>query len=167
MLGRRSATVPKIPASSLSRRSRAPQSANDELRELARGIHPAALSEGGLASALKAIAHRSPIPVALDLRTDDRLSERVEVTAYYVVSEALANAAKHSEASSVNVDLDTIDGEVRLSISDDGVGGADSADGSGIIGLKDRVEAAGGTLTVESPPGEGTRLIVELPMVAP
>ena len=141
--------------------------AYDELRELARGLHPVILSTSGLAPALKGIALRSPIPVVLDLQTHDRLPERIEVTAYYVASEALTNAAKHSQASAVHVTLTATDGDVRLSISDDGVGGADPAGGSGLIGLKDRVEAAGGTLTVESPPGEGTHLTVELPMAAP
>ena len=141
--------------------------ANDELRELARGIHPAILSSGGLGPALKGIARRSPIPVMLDLQIHDRLPEHIEVTAYYVVSEALANAAKHSQASAVHVTVTVTDGDVQLSITDDGVGGADPAGGSGLIGLKDRVEAAGGTLTVESPPGQGTRFTVELPVAEP
>jgi len=140
--------------------------ANDELRELARGIHPAILSSGGLAPALKAIARRSPIPIAHDLQIHDRLPEHVEVTAYYVVSEALTNAAKHSQASTVHLAVNVTDRGVRLSISDDGVGGADLAGGSGLIGLKDRVEAAGGTLTMDSPPGQGTCLTVELPVAA-
>ena len=140
--------------------------ATDELRELARGIHPAILSTGGLAPALKGLARRSPIPVELDLQTHDRLPERIEVTAYYVVAEALTNAAKHSQASAVHVCVAVADGALRLSITDDGVGGADPASGSGLIGLKDRVEAAGGTLTVESPPGKGTRLIAEFPAAA-
>ena len=141
--------------------------AYDELRELARGLHPVILSTSGLAPALKNLALRSPIPVVLDLQTHDRLPERIEVTAYYVVSEALTNAAKHSQASAVHVTLTATDGDVRLLISDDGIGGADPAGGSGLIGLKDRVEAAGGTLTVQSPPGEGTHLTIELPMAAP
>ena len=102
--------------------------------------------------------------MTFNLRTDARLPERVEVTAYFVVSEALTNAAKHSNASVVEVTVDTIDGELRLSVSDDGVGGADPTRGSGLIGLKDRVEAIGGTLTVQSRPGQGTRLDVELPV---
>ena len=142
------------------------ESANEELRELARGIHPAVLTEGGLGPALRTISRRSPIPVTLDLRADGRMPANVEVTAYYVVSEALTNAAKHSNASGIQVTVDRVDGAVRLSISDDGVGGADLARGSGLVGLKDRVEAAGGTLTVQSIPGQGTQLAVELP-VAP
>ncbi len=139
------------------------ESANEELRELARGIHPAILSRGGLTPALETIAQRSPIPVALDLRNGERLPESTEVTAYFVISEALVNAAKHSNASTVRVSVETIDGAVRLSVSDDGIGGADPERGSGLVGLKDRVEAAGGTLTVHSVPDEGTDVIVELP----
>jgi signal transduction histidine kinase len=137
-----------------------------ETRELAHGLHPRILSSGGLAPALAALARRSVIPVTLDLRTDARLPERVEVTAYYVVSEALTNAAKHSNASGVDVTIDTVDGRFRLSVSDDGVGGADLTRGSGLVGLQDRVEAIGGTLTVQSRPGQGTRLDVEVPVNA-
>ena len=138
--------------------------AYDELRELARGLHPVILSTSGLAPALKGIVLRSPIPVVLDFPTHDRLPERIEVTAYYVVSEALTNAAKHSQASAVRVIVTVTDGRVRLSISDDGIGGADPACGSGLIGLKDRVEAAGGTITIHSPIGEGTELLMVLPL---
>jgi GAF domain-containing protein len=139
----------------------------DELREIARGIHPAILAEGGLAAALRTLARRSPVPVELDMKTKARLPERVEVTAYYVVSEALTNTAKHANATAVHIALDTIDGVVRLAVSDNGIGGADPTRGSGLIGLKDRVEATGGTLIVQSRPGEGTRLAVELPAVLP
>jgi len=135
-----------------------------DLRELSRGIHPAILSEGGLGPALRTLARRSSVPVQLQVGTEARLPERVEVTAYYVVSEALTNVAKHANASAVEVDVDTDDKLVRLAIRDDGVGGADPARGSGLIGLKDRVEVTGGTLRVESRPGEGTSLLVELPI---
>jgi len=135
----------------------------EELREYARGIHPAVLAAGGLAAALKALARRSPVPVELDVQTGTRLPERAEVTAYYVVSEALANAAKHAKASAVRVAVDVADGVVRVSVCDDGVGGADPARGSGLVGLKDRVAAVGGTLTVHSRRGQGTRLTAELP----
>lgn len=138
-------------------------SALDELREIARGIHPAILAAGGLTAALKTLARRSSVPVELDVRTTARLPERVEVTAYYVVSEALTNAAKHANASTVHVTVEAVEQGVRLSVSDDGIGGADPARGSGLLGLTDRVEATGGTLAVHSRPGEGTRLIVELP----
>ncbi|MDQ4130404.1 MAG: GAF domain-containing sensor histidine kinase [Actinomycetota bacterium] len=135
----------------------------EELREISRGVHPAILSEGGLAPALKSLARRSAVPVELDLGTVGRLPEPVEVAAYYVVSEALANAAKHARASVVRVDLGLRDGALRLSIRDDGVGGADTAGGAGILGLVDRVEALGGTMAVTSPPGQGTAIVVELP----
>jgi signal transduction histidine kinase len=136
----------------------------DELREYARGIHPAILAEGGLRAALQALARRSPVPVTLDVRTHDRLPERLEVTAYYVVSEALANAAKYAEASAVHVDIEETDEAIRLAVRDDGVGGADPARGSGLVGLQDRVAAVGGTLSVRSRPAEGTTLLVELPL---
>jgi signal transduction histidine kinase len=137
-----------------------------ELRELSRGIHPAILSEGGLGPALRTLARRSPVPVELQVGSQARLPERVEVTAYYVVAEALTNAAKHAGALVVRVEVDTDDGLLRLGIRDDGVGGADPARGSGLVGLKDRVEATGGTMRVESAPGQGTHLRVELPIGA-
>ena len=136
----------------------------DELRELARGIHPAILAEGGLGPALRTLARRGSVPVELVMRTQARLPERVEVTAYYVVSEALANTAKHASASAGHVDVDVTDGVVRLIVEDDGIGGVDPTRGSGLVGLKDRVEATGGTMLVHRPRGEGTRLIVELPL---
>jgi signal transduction histidine kinase len=138
----------------------------DELRELSRGIHPAILSEGGLGPALRNLARRSSVPVQLQVRTQARLPERVEVAAYYVVAEALTNVAKHASASVVQVDVDTDNGLVRLAIQDDGVGGADPTRGSGLIGLKDRVEVTGGTLRVESHPGQGTSLLAKLPIEA-
>jgi signal transduction histidine kinase len=136
----------------------------DELREMARGIHPAILAKGGLGPALKTLARRCPVPVELDVRAQARLPERVEVAAYYVVSEALTNAAKHAHASVVNVEVETVEGALRLRVRDDGVGGADPVRGSGLVGLKDRVEALGGTLAVQSPAGAGTALRVELPL---
>jgi signal transduction histidine kinase len=136
----------------------------NDLRELSRGIHPANLTEGGLGPALRNLARRSPVPVQLQLGMEGRLPERVEVAAYYVVAEALTNVARHANASLVQVELDTDDGLVRLDIRDDGVGGADPGRGSGLIGLRDRVEATGGTLGVESHPGQGTSLLVELPI---
>jgi signal transduction histidine kinase len=135
-----------------------------DLREIARGVHPAILSEGGLAHALKALARRSTLPVELDLGAMDRLRQPVEVAAYYVVSEALANATKHANASVAHVDLEVRDGNLRLAIGDDGVGGADPARGAGLLGLTDRVEALGGTIAVTSPPGAGTSMVVELPL---
>ena len=136
----------------------------DELRETARGIHPAILAEGGLNPALKALSRRSAIPVQLVLRAEPRLSERVEVSAYYFVSEALTNAAKHSQASVVTVTTDIVGDVLRIEIRDDGQGGADFSRGTGLIGLRDRVEALGGRLTVDSPRGVGTTLLAELPL---
>jgi signal transduction histidine kinase len=139
-------------------------SVQEELREFARGIHPAILAEGGLGPALKTLARRSAVPVELDVQAQVRLHERVEVAAYYVVSEALTNAAKHARASVVDVTVRAADRMLRLRVSDDGAGGADPDRGSGLIGLKDRVEALGGTMTVQSPRGAGTCLDVELPL---
>jgi signal transduction histidine kinase len=136
----------------------------DELREMARGIHPAILAEGGIGPALKTLARRSPVPVELDVRAEARLPEHVEVATYFVVSETLTNAAKHARASVVRVEVETVDRVVRISIRDDGAGGADPARGSGLVGLRDRVEAIGGTFSVRSPPGNGTSVDVELPL---
>ncbi len=133
-----------------------------ELQATSRGIHPVILSEGGLEPALRALARRSALPVRLDLRAGRRLPEPVEVAAYYVVSEALANAAKHAHASAVDVQLDAHNGTMRLAIHDDGVGGADPALGSGLIGLSDRIEALAGTFRVTSPAGGGTTLLIEI-----
>ncbi len=136
----------------------------DELREISHGIHPAILSEGGLKPALNALCRRSAVPVELDLHTDRRLPEPVEVAAYYVVSEALTNAAKHAHASVVNVELHTHDAILQVAIRDDGIGGADLSQGSGLLGLRDRIEALGGTLQVTSPASNGTTLLIEIPL---
>jgi signal transduction histidine kinase len=134
----------------------------DDLRELSRGIHPAILSEAGLGPALKALARRSAVPVQVDVDLEDRLSERVEVAAYYVASEALTNVAKHSQASHARLRVRVRGQRLELTIDDDGIGGAAPAQGSGLTGLADRVEALGGTIAVSSPPGEGTSLRVVL-----
>jgi GAF domain-containing protein len=136
----------------------------DQVREISHGIHPAILSERGLPAALRALARRSAVPVELDLRVERRLPDQVEVAAYYAVSEALANAAKHAQASAVQVELGTDDTMVRLAIRDDGIGGADPGQGSGLTGLRDRIEAVGGTLKVTSPTGGGTTLLIEIPV---
>jgi len=138
----------------------------EELREMSRGIHPAILSEGGLSPALKALGRRSDVRVKLDVRYEGRLPEQVEVAAYYIVSEALTNASKHAHAAHVWVSLRVEDDWLRLSIRDDGVGGADPRRGSGLIGLKDRIEALGGTKKLESPSGRGTRIEVEIPIAS-
>jgi signal transduction histidine kinase len=141
-------------------------SLQDELREMGRGIHPAILTDVGLGGALKTLARRSPIPVKLDVRTHARLPEGVEVAAYYAVSEALTNAAKHAQASVVHVEVEAVDDALRLCVRDDGAGGADPARGSGLIGLRDRVETLGGSITVQSEAGAGTSVHVELPLTA-
>jgi signal transduction histidine kinase len=139
-------------------------SVQNDLREMARGIHPAILAQGGLAPALKTLARRCSVPVELEVRAQERLPERVEVAAYYVVSEALANAAKHAHASVIHVDAEAADHSLRLCVRDDGAGGADPVRGSGLVGLKDRIEALGGTITIDSPAGAGTSLHAELPL---
>jgi PAS domain S-box-containing protein len=139
----------------------------DDLRELSRGLHPAILSEGGLEPALRALARRSAVPVTSNVSIHDRLEEGIEVAAYYVVSEALTNAAKHARATEVHVDVVAQNGTLWLSIRDDGAGGANPRQGSGLVGLQDRVEALGGTLRVESAPDSGTSLRVMLPLEEP
>jgi signal transduction histidine kinase len=137
----------------------------DDLREIALGIHPAGLSEDGLTPALKRLVARSPLRVNLDLRTNQRFPEPVEVTAYYVVSESLTNAAKYADTPVVDVAVTADGGALRVEVRDDGRGGADPAQGSGLLGLRDRVEAIGGAMRLASPPGRGTSLRVALPLV--
>jgi signal transduction histidine kinase/DNA-binding LacI/PurR family transcriptional regulator len=135
-----------------------------ELQEISRGIHPAILTKGGLGPALRGLARRSSIPVEFDAAIAARVPEQIEVAGYYIVSEALANATKHSQASRIEVSLAASDGTLVLSVRDDGVGGADFRRGSGLVGLQDRVEALGGTLSVESARDSGTSLVVTLPL---
>jgi signal transduction histidine kinase len=136
----------------------------DDLREIALGIHPAGLSEDGLTPALKRLVARSPLRVNLDCRTDDRFPEPVEVTAYYVVSESLTNAAKHAGTPIVDVTITAARDALHVEVRDDGRGGADPAEGSGLLGLKDRVEAIGGIMRLTSPRGAGTSVSVVLPL---
>ncbi|MCW2885309.1 MAG: hypothetical protein QOE54_6791 [Streptosporangiaceae bacterium] len=135
----------------------------EDLQEISRGLHPPVLSKGGLGPALKMLARRSAIPVELTVCADRRPGERVEAAAYYIVSEALANVAKHAHASVVHVDLRVENAILRLSIRDDGGGGADPGHGSGLIGLRDRVDVLGGSIEIASPVGEGTSLLVTIP----
>jgi signal transduction histidine kinase len=134
----------------------------DELRETARGLHPAALTAGGLRPALKTLARRSAVPVRLDVRVDGRLPEPVELATYYVVAEALTNTAKHAHATVVDVQAETGEGLLHVRVRDDGRGGADIAGGSGLVGLTDRVEALGGRVFLHSPPGAGTTVEISL-----
>ncbi len=138
-----------------------------ELRELARGIHPAILTDAGLEAAVRSLVERSAVPATLESAVPDRFGPGVEATAYFVVSEALANAAKHAGASSARVSLVAAGGELAVEIRDDGRGGADPAHGSGLRGLRDRVEAAGGRLEIISPAGEGTTVRATLPLEEP
>jgi signal transduction histidine kinase len=138
----------------------------NELQEISRGIHPAVLSRAGLRSALRTLGRHSAIPVDMDVRIEGRLPGPVEVGAYYAVSETLTNAVKHARASVVEVDAEASDGTLRVCVRDDGVGGADPGLGSGLVGLKDRIEALGGTFSMRSPAGGGTTVTCELPILA-
>ncbi|HEY7280810.1 MAG TPA: ATP-binding protein [Actinomycetota bacterium] len=135
----------------------------EELRELGRGIHPAVLTGSGLTAALEALAERSAVPVTVEAESNGRLPEPVEVTAYFVVSEALANCQRHANATRVRVVTSRSDGLLVVTVADDGVGGAETGAGSGLTGLQDRVAAVGGRLTVSSPPGGGTTVRAEIP----
>ena len=139
----------------------------DELREIARGIHPPALAQGGQHPALKSLSRRSTVPVRLDVRVEGRLPEQIEVAAYYAIAEALTNAAKHARASVVDVAVDITGGVLRVRVRDNGSGGANPAEGSGLVGLTDRVEALGGQVWLTSPAGAGTTVKVALPLHGP
>jgi signal transduction histidine kinase len=138
-----------------------------ELRDLARGIHPAVLAEGGLRPALRALARRSAVPVELEVRVDGRLPEQVETATYFAVAEALTNTTKHANATVVTVTVDVDEAVLRIRVSDDGRGGADPGAGSGLVGLKDRVEALGGRFSVQTAPDAGTTVHAELPLTRP
>jgi signal transduction histidine kinase len=135
----------------------------DELRDVARGLHPAVLTGHGLAVAVESLAARAPLPVRLAVEVAGRLPDRVEVAAYYVVSESLANVVKHAQARGASVSLERLPGRLVVEVVDDGVGGADTERGSGLRGLADRVEALGGRLRVWTPLGGGTRVQAEIP----
>ena len=139
----------------------------EELQEIGRGLHPAILTEGGLRPALRALARRSVVPVVLDVRMPGRLPEPVETAAYYAVAEALTNTAKHADASAAKVEVAVGEGVLRVSVHDDGCGGAGFGRGSGLVGLKDRVEALGGRIRLDSPPGAGSALHIALPLGDP
>ena len=143
------------------------QTSLGELRELARGIHPAVLSERGLEPALQALAARAPVPVTLDVALDGRLPRAHESAAYFVVSEALTNVAKYAQATHARVAVRHTNGRVTVEVADDGVGGADAAQGSGLRGLADRVAALDGRLSLDSPAGRGTHLRAEIPLRTP
>jgi signal transduction histidine kinase len=138
-----------------------------ELRTIASGLHPAALSHGGLAPALRTLARRSPVPMELDIRLSGEVTESVEVAVYYFVAETVTNTTKHAGASRVEVTIEGRDSHLWVCVRDDGVGGADPACGSGLVGLKDRIEAFGGTMTLDSPTGKGTTLVAQFPLPEP
>jgi len=138
----------------------------EDLREIARGLHPAILADGGLKAALMTLARRSAVPVRIDILLDRRLPDPVEVAAYYAVSEALTNAAKHAHATAAQVEVAEHDGVLHVRVCDNGRGGADFRHGTGLVGLRDRVEALGGHLRLHSPPGAGTTLQITLPLLA-
>jgi signal transduction histidine kinase len=163
----RSKLRPEADAASLASLEEASEDlkvALSELRELARGIHPAILTEAGLGPAIDSLAARSTVPAEVTGVPDRRLSPAVESTAYFVVSEALANAAKYASATRATVSAECPGDALRVEVQDDGVGGADPTKGSGLRGLADRVAAIGGSLSVDSPIGGGTRLVAELPL---
>jgi signal transduction histidine kinase len=139
------------------------QRAIAELRDLVRGLHPAVLEDRGLDAALSALAARSPVPVALTVDVPERPPASIEANAYFIVAEALTNVARHADARHASVAVGTVDGRLRIEVADDGRGGADAGQGSGLAGLADRAAAVDGTFTVVSPPGGGTTLLVELP----
>jgi signal transduction histidine kinase len=136
----------------------------DELREMARGIHPAILVEGGLGPALRTLTRRSAVPVELKVGTRSRYPAPLEVATYYVVSEALTNMAKHAGASQAEVSLEERADTLRLCVRDNGAGGAEARGGSGLVGLHDRVEALGGAILIISPVGHGTAIYVSFPL---
>ena len=157
-------TEPESAGPFLERISTELSEASAELRELARGIHPAVLSERGLMPAVEALAGRAPVPVEILGGRIERLSPTLEITAYFTISEALTNVAKYANATHATVRLEQEDGALVIEVADDGVGGAQAGAGSGLSGLADRVGACEGTLSVTSPPGEGTLIRALLPV---
>jgi signal transduction histidine kinase len=150
-------------AAALEQASAELKQAIDELRELARGIHPAILTEEGLPAAVESLADRSALPVRVVANFDGRLPEPVETAAYFVVAESLANVAKYACASAAQVEISRLNGSLHVAVLDDGVGGADPSLGSGLRGLEDRVSAVRGRFRVETAPGGGTRILAEIP----
>jgi len=154
-------------AAQWSRTAQGLTDAIDELREISRGLHPSVLEKRGLAPALRELVRRASLPVKLDVQVSGRLPERAEVAAYYVVSEALTNVAKHADATIADIEVAESSGVLHIHISDDGKGGADFSHGSGLVGLQDRAEALGGHFRLNSPPGAGTTLEIDLPLENP
>jgi signal transduction histidine kinase len=166
MLGRMRDRVPADVRADLDEARDELAATRQELRDLSQGVHPTILVELGLGAAIRALARRSPLPVRLQLRAGGRLPRPCDITAYYVAAEAFTNAAKHAVASAVDILIDEAGGTLTVQVRDDGAGGADASRGSGLTGLRDRVEAVGGSMTVDSPAGAGTVLTVLLPVTA-
>jgi signal transduction histidine kinase len=158
------ATDPASAARLIAQAREEAQLAVKELRELARGIHPALLSDRGLGPALEALAARAPVPVEICGVPAAPLHQAVEAAAYFITAEALTNVAKYARASRAFVELCVVDGRLRVQVRDDGIGGADPSTGSGLRGLCDRVDALDGQFEIDSPPGIGTTVTVELPL---
>ena len=148
----------------LARTARGLTSVLQDLQEISHGLYPAALSQGGLEAAVLSLTQRSPVPVRLTMHIGRQLAEPLETAVYYAVSEALTNTLKHAQATGVRVDIHVKDDTICASVHDDGVGGADLGNGSGLIGLRDRVEALGGCIQITSPRGEGTSLLIRIPL---
>jgi signal transduction histidine kinase len=161
------AAVPPAAGEQLDRVATGLDGVLEDLREIARGLHPAILADGGLRPAMKTLARRSAVPVRLDIQVEGRLPEPVETAAYYVVAEALTNAAKHARATAADIEVAETDGVLHVRVRDDGRGGADCSAGSGLVGLRDRAEALGGHLRLHSLPGAGTTLEITLPINDP
>jgi signal transduction histidine kinase len=157
-------SVPAQHRNAVRRAVKTLMSVHADLRELSRGMHPAILSKGGLGPAITALARRSAVPTSTTIDISRRLAESVEITAYYLVAEALTNTTKHAQASKVHVSASINEAHLHVSVSDNGVGGAVLGGGSGLIGLQDRVESVSGKLTVSSPLDHGTTLTVRIPI---
>jgi signal transduction histidine kinase len=166
LLGRIREMVPTGVAADVDQMRDELAAARQELRDLSQGVHPAILVEPGLGAAVRALARRSPLPVRVHVRAGARLPRSSEITAYYVAAEAFTNAAKHAGASVVDIVIEEAGGTLTVQVRDDGVGGADASRGSGLTGLRDRVDAVGGRMTLDSPAGAGTVLTVLLPVTA-
>jgi signal transduction histidine kinase len=166
MAEKRLASDPASAALLIAQAREEAQLAVTELRELARGIHPAVLSDRGLCAAIEAIAARAPVPVEVTGEAVADLGHAVEAAAYFVTSEALTNVAKYSQASEAFVHISVEDNQLRVEIRDDGVGGADPSSGSGLHGLRDRVDALDGRFEIHSPPGGGTTVTAEIPLAS-
>ncbi|HXL93382.1 MAG TPA: ATP-binding protein, partial [Streptosporangiaceae bacterium] len=155
----------EVVPSDLERIGKGLQVAMEELREIASGIHPLVLRQHGLERALRGLIRRAKISIRMNMRLCGRLPESVESASYYIISELVTNITKHAGVAAASLTIEAREDELLIGMRDDGVGGADSAKGTGLTGLRDRVEALGGTMEVDSPPGNGTSVSVQLPLL--